>query len=140
MKVQEIWTSLDFEVMGWHDSRIYSITLPDENFQLAFDIDYTFKWERSSGSIVGFWVSPCDLIFKNISHFKMEVDYSDTNLLFISDIRRRNERLTPNRKFTQWDYEIECDAGLITFSSIGFEQKVRKQPVLSESQDLDIHR
>ena len=140
MKVRECWLDSDFADMGWHDSRLYAVVLPDEEFKLTLDIDYIFKWEKSSDSVTGFWVSPCDLIFSNVSNFKVEIDFGNTNLLFISDIKRTNERLTPNGKYTEWDYEIECDNGLISFSATGFEQRVRKQPVLSESQDLDKNR
>lgn len=136
MKVKEIWSTPDFEEMGWHDGRLYSIVVPDEDFKLTLDIDYIFKWERSADEYKGFWVSPCDLIFKNVSGFKAAIDYKDRNLLFISGIKRSNMRLTPNKKFTEWDFEIECDNGVISFAATGFEQSVRKQPVLSESQDL----
>ncbi len=40
---KSIWTDLDFENMGWHDSRIHSVAF-GENFELIFDIDYIFKW------------------------------------------------------------------------------------------------
>lgn len=137
MNVRECWSDSDFSDMGWHDSRLYVVALPNEEFKLALNIDYIFKWEKLPDSATEFWVSPCDLIFNNVSNFKMDVDFKDTNLLFISDIKRTNKKLTPNKKFTDWDYEIECDNGVISFSATGFEQRVRKQPVLSASQDLD---
>src|SRR5919197_519327 len=34
-----IWMESDFDVMGWHDSRIYGIALFPENGEIAFDID-----------------------------------------------------------------------------------------------------
>lgn len=140
MKVRELWSDSDFPDMGWHDSRLYSLSIPDEKFRLTLDVDYIFKWEKSSNSVTGFWVSPCDLIFLNVSNFGIEVDLKNTNLLFISDIKRSNERLTPNGKFTEWSYEIECDNGSIYFSSTGYEQRIRKQPILSETQDLNFNR
>ena len=140
MKIKDIWSDSDFADMGWDQSRLYSIAIPDENFKLVLDIDYIFKWQREGSSYSGFWVSPCNLIFHNVSGFKSEIDYKDNNLLFVSEIRRSNERLTPNKMFTAWDYEIECDNGSISFSATGFEQTVRKQPVLSETLDLNKNR
>lgn len=140
MKVREIWSDSDFADMGWNDNRVYSIVIPDEDFKLSLDIDYIFKWEKDRDTYSGFWVSPCNLTFFNVSGFKSEIDYKDRNLLFISEIKRSNERLAPNKKFMVWDYEIECDNGLISFSATGFEQVVRTQPVLSESLDLDKNR
>ena len=139
-KVKEHWLNPEFDGLGWHDGRLYSITVPDEDFKLKLDIDYIFEWERKDNEVVGFWVSPCDLIFFNVANFKMEINYKDGNLLFVSEIRRSNERLTPNKKYTQWDFEIECDNGMLSFSATGFEQHVRKRPVLSETQDLDKNR
>lgn len=140
MYVKTIWTNSDFESMGWHDCRLYGFVIPDEDFKLSFDIDYIFKWEKSSGKVTGYWVSPCDLVFESVSNFKVEMDFKDSMLLFIININRTNKRSTPNGKLTEWDYEIECDNGLISFSSIGCNQRVRKQPILSASQDLNKDR
>ncbi len=136
MDVKSLWSDQDFQYMGWHDSRIYSLMLPDEDFRISLDIDYIFKWERS-GEKQGFLVSPCNLEFINVSSFKVDIDYNDSMLIFISEIKRFNERLTPNGKLTHWDFEIECDCGSIYFSATGFEQKVRSQPILSKTQDLN---
>ena len=134
--VKEVWRDDDFDEMGWHDSRLYELSFPDEEFQIKFDIDYIFKWEKSSGSITGFWVSPCDLIFENVANFCVDIDFKNNTLIFISEIKRTNKRSTPNGRLVEWDYEMECDNGLIRFSSTGFKQRIRKQPILSESQDL----
>ncbi|TXL06192.1 hypothetical protein BMR08_15615, partial [Methylococcaceae bacterium CS2] len=104
------------------------------------DIDYIFKWAKNDAEQKGFWVSPCELLFFNVAGLKIDVDFQDNMLLCISDIRRKNERLTPNGKVIEWDFEIECDHGLILFSATGFEQRVRTQPVLSETQDLNENR
>ena len=119
--------------MGWHDCRIYSVALPDEDFCLKLDIDYIFRWEEQSDNRYSFWVSPCDLVFQNVSEFSVSLNYGNNMLLFISDL---NQWLSPNGKMTEWDYEIECDQGTIAFSATGFEQVVRSQPKASETQDL----
>jgi len=135
MDVKEIWTDSEFDDLGWHDCRLYRMQFPDENFRLSFDIDYIFKWEKVSEHFK-FWVAPCDLMFSDVSGLKINVDYKDSMLMFISEVKRSNPRLSPNGKVTIWDFLIECDNGQIIFSSTGFRQTIRSQPVLSESQDL----
>jgi len=137
MQVKDIWEDSDFESMGWHDARLYSISFPDDEFRFNLSIDYIFQWDKE-GDHFKFWVSPCDMTFENVSNFKANVDFRDTMLIFISDLKRSNPRLSPNGKMTIWDYVIECDNGEISFSATGFEQKVKAQPVLSETQDLKV--
>lgn len=137
MDVKELWETEDFEEMGWHDARIYSIVVPGEDYKLKLDIDYIFKWELK-GEFFNFWVSPCSLSFLDVSDLKINIDFKNNLMLFISDINRFNERLSPKGKFTVWDYEIECDNGMISFSATGYEQQVRKPPVFSEGQWLTI--
>ena len=128
MKVKDRWTDADFDQMGWHDCRLYSLAFPNEDFCLKLDIDYIFRWDKLTDGSFCFWVSPCDLIFRNVSDFKAEVDFANYMQLFISDLRRHNARPSPNGGVTLWDYEIECDHGQISFTATGFEQLVRKQP------------
>jgi hypothetical protein len=137
MKTKDLWTDSDFEAMGWHDCRFYAVTLPDEQFQMKLDIDYIFALDESMSEDLKFWVSPCDLIFENISQFKINVDFEDSMLLFIGDIKRTNPRLSPNKKVTIWDYFINCDNGSVSFSATGFKQILRAAPVLSKTQDLN---
>lgn len=135
MDVKEIWTDSEFDDLGWHDCRLYAIKFPDENLKLSFDIDYIFKWEKVSEHFK-FWVAPCDLVFSDVLGLKINMDYKDSIPMYISEVKRSNPRISPNGKVTIWDYFIECDIGQIFFSSTGFQQKIRSQPVLSESQDL----
>ncbi|RUM26487.1 hypothetical protein EFQ99_09560 [Rhizobium vallis] len=134
---KEVWADADFDVMGWHDCRLYSISLPTENFEFKIDIDYIFKLERREERFVGFWVSECDLTFHHVSDFKISIQPENTFPTIISDITRKKVRPTPSGKLFVWNYEVELDKGVISFSSTGFTQKLRSQPVFSESQDLN---
>ncbi|QWW68956.1 hypothetical protein [Rhizobium sp. WYJ-E13] len=136
MVEKEIWTNEDFDVMGWHDCRLYSISLPNESFDLKIDIDYIFKWEKRGDRFFGFWVSECDLTFHQVFDFKITIEPENTTPTIISDITRKNVRPTPSGELFVWDYEIELDKGVICFSATGFTQKLRSQPVFSESQNL----
>ena len=124
--------------MGWHDCRLYSVSLPNENFEFKIDIDYIFKWERRGDLFIGFWVSECDLSFHHVSDFKIAIEPENTFPTIIADITRKNTRSTPIGDLFVWDYEIKLDNGVIRFSATGFTQKLRSQPILSETQDLKI--
>jgi hypothetical protein len=137
MEVKNIWTEIDFEVMGWHDSRLYSIKFPDDNFQLKFDIDYIFQWIQEDKNSFKFWISPSNLIFNNVNNLKINIDFRNFIGLTILDIERGNSRMSPNGKITIWDYVIETDNGVISFSSTGFQQEIREQPVLSNTQYIE---
>jgi hypothetical protein len=137
MLEKEVWTDEDFDIMGWHDSRLYSFSMPNEKFEFALDIDYIFKWEKSGDQYLGFWVSASDIVFHNVSDFRIEIDQGQALLCFIMDLTRKNSRLSPNGKCTLWDYEIELDTGAISFTSTGFIQRLKHQPILSETQSLD---
>lgn len=137
MNVKNIWTDADFEEMGWHDSYLYSVSFPDQNQKLIFDIDYIFKWVLDETSnLYSFWVSPSTLTFLNVMNLKIDIDFQNSVGLDISDINRLNPRLSPNGKFTLWDYSICTDKGSITFESTGYIQNIKEQPILSDSQVL----
>ena len=139
MNIKNIWTEKDFETMGWHDCRIYSISLPNEKYELIFNIDYIFSWEKFSEVDSKYLVSPCKLVFFNVFNLKLSVDFENSLKTFITDLTRENKRLSPNGKLIIWDYIIELDnGGLITFSSTGFKQIVKSEPVLIETQDLEL--
>lgn len=137
IELKSNWSDKDFDEMGWHDARLYAISFPDEKFKLALRLDYILKWDRSSGEGVKFWVSPSELVFSDVSRFKVNIDFEDNMLLFIKEIKRYNPQPSPNGKVTLWDFFIELDNGVISFTSTGFEQNMLKQPVLSDTQDLN---
>jgi hypothetical protein len=137
MDIKELWTDAEFDQMGWHDCRIYSLQFPNEEFQLKLEIDYIFRWEKLPNGSFRFWVSPCDLVFRNVSDFKAEIDFKNHMQLFILDLMRTNARPSPNGQVILWDYEIDCDVGVIRFTATGFEQHVRAQPrPIGPEQDL----
>lgn len=51
---------------------------------------------------------------------------------YISEIERKNSILSPNKKYTIWNYRIITDKGDINFTSTGFEQIALKTPVWSD--------
>jgi len=136
MEVKEIWTSDDFEVMGWHDSRLYQMKFPNEDYNFVLYIDYIFKWEKQQDDSFKFWVSPCELKFLNISDLKLNLSFDNFSEIFVSEIKKQEIGLTPNEKMIEWKYIIETDRGNIEFLSTGYIMKVISEPILSESQDM----
>lgn len=139
MKVKKIWDNKDFEVMGWHDSRLYSVSFPDENFELKFSLDYIFKTEKINDSAYNFWVSRCSLVFKNVSDVQINLYFENSIGIDVQELKRTNNRKSPNGKSTIWDYILETDKGNIQFSATGFVQKMLFDPRKTESMDLGIN-
>jgi len=138
MKVKEIWTEQDFEQMGWHDSHVYNVSFPNKELEFCLDIDYLFKWvlDSSKTNLYKFWVSPCVLVFFNVSNLKISIEFKDSIGLDILDINRNESFLYLEKKITFWNFEILTDKGTISFESSGYKQIVRKQPILNQSQVL----
>ena len=137
MDVKELWTDADFDQMGWHDCRIYSVRFPDNEHRLMLDIDYIFRWDKLPEDSFRFWVSPCELVFRNVSDLKAGIDFKNYMQLFIMELKRGNPHPSPYGQVTLWDYEIDCDNGRISFAASGFEQLVREQPrPVGPEQDL----
>jgi hypothetical protein len=132
----EIWTDADFAEMGWHDAALYSMSFPQANCTIGFDIDYIFEWHWQDDAVRGWDVAPCTLKFHDVSDLKLSLDWQMLGDTSIQDITRQNSRLSPNGKFILWDYQIELDVGAIQFTATGFTQTVRSPPVFSDSQQL----
>lgn len=136
MNYREIWTDADFVDMGWHDAVIYSMSFPQANYAIRFDIDYIFKWHWEREAVRGWDVAPCTLEFNNVSDLRVSLNWQTRGDTSIQDITRKNSRLSPNGKIMLWDYQIELDVGDLSFTATGYTQTVRKPPIFSPSQAL----
>ncbi|GLR61138.1 hypothetical protein [Rhizobium indigoferae] len=136
MNYREIWTDADFVDMGWHDALIYSMSFPQANYAIRFDIDYIFKWHWEREAVRGWDVAPCTLEFNNVSDLSVSLSWPTQGDTSIHHITRKNSRLSPNGKIMLWDYQIELDVGDLSFTATGFTQTVRKPPIFSTSQAL----
>ncbi|MCM2477791.1 hypothetical protein HGO38_30560 [Rhizobium sp. CG5] len=133
---RDVWTDADFPDMGWHDACVYSLSFPQANQSVTFDIDYIFKWHWEGEMVRGWDVAPCTLEFTNVSNLKIALSWEDQGDTTIQNITRNNCRPTPNKKLTIWDYVVELDVGHLTFSATGYTQTSRMRPVFSTSQSL----
>ncbi len=136
MKVKEKWTNKDFNEMGWLDSRLYQIKFPDEEFDFTIYLDYIFKWEEQEDGFFKFWVSPCEMVFKNVSDLDINISFAKSIGIDIDNIKREKIGLTPNGKMINWKFSIETDKGFIELVATDFEMNLISQPILSNGQDL----
>jgi hypothetical protein len=136
MNYKVIWTEADFADMAWHDAVLYSMSFPQADHLIRFDIDYIFNWHWEHETVSGWDVAPCTLEFNDVSNLKISLDWERQGDTSIQNIMRNNSRPSPNGKFILWDYQIELDVGELSFTATGFTQALRKQPSFSASQSL----
>ena len=138
-----LWTESDFEVMEWHDSRIYALAFAPEKSEIIFDIDYIFQWipPKDGQTSFSFWVSPATLVFENVCNIEFDLGLNDGELE-ISDIKRENAGAPRNAPFIgkneEWIWTIECQQGEIKFRSAGYQMHVRTQPEFGNQQTLNL--
>lgn len=135
MEVKEKWVDDDFDEMGWHDSRLYQVKFPNEECDFILYLDYIFKWVEHK-NYFNFWVSPSELIFKNVTSLNINVCFKQAVGVNIENIEREKLGLTPNKKMTYWKYTIITDKGNIELISTNFEMNIISQPILTKSQDM----
>jgi hypothetical protein len=133
---KNIWTQDDFEIMGWHDSNIYGLTIEkgEDNWtaDLLLDIDYIFKWIQPvpPAQTFTFWIAPCTLIFKETFdlHMDFAIDGGCLDLLEIADLYLTIKTEQEKNKYI-YEWTIELQQGQIKLKSYGFEQIVRQRPI-----------
>lgn len=139
MNIKEKWDDNDFSELSWHDSTIYSISFPNDELLLNLDIDYIFEWILNDESnLFEFYISPCILAFYDILNLNININFENSTGICIDDILRENPILSPNGKYTVWNYKIQTDKGYISFTSTGFDLILRQPPILSK--DISLKR
>lgn len=137
-----IWTERDFDQMGWHDAQIHGMCFQEKEGNwtgdLAFDIDYIFKWVNPAEfeKYFTFWIAPCTLIFHDVIGLKINIDTADYSLepIDIADIKME---VIKNGDLYEYNFEVELHIGQIAFKSYkGYTQTVRMLPKRVEQQIL----
>jgi hypothetical protein len=136
MEYKSTWTEADFCDMGWHDAVIYSMSFPQADCLIRFDIDYIFEWHWGRGKVNGWDIAPCTLEFNGVSDLKIAVDWKDQGDTWIQNISRDNSHTSPNGDVVLWNYKIELDIGEINFIATGYTQILRMKPIFSDSLTL----
>ncbi|MGZ3305841.1 MAG: hypothetical protein ACXU8U_08265 [Asticcacaulis sp.] len=139
---KSVWTTVDFDLMGWHDCRVHGLALDVKNNRLLVDIDYIFKWiDPPPGEIYySFWVSPCTLVFENVYDLKIDVADASVDILAITreDVGRpRNADFIGKEE--EWTWILDCVSGNIQLRSVGYKQYVRALPRHITEQHFDLN-
>ncbi len=136
-----IWTDADYDQMGWHDGRIYAVSMLPETSELLLDIDYIFDTATGNDGFYDSYVSPCTLVFENVHTLEFDIGSADCRLE-ITNLTRTNPVKPINFKHIQqdveWSWLIDCPQGEIRLSSIGFKQYVRRLPARIKTQHLGL--
>jgi hypothetical protein len=136
---KSLWTHDDFEVMGWHDARLYSFTftvLP-ESFELLMDLDYITKGVHPIPPEISFsfWISPVTLVFHEVQNISAVLEKNELGEVEVLDLTR-----LPASSGLGWRWRFELDSGEISFDASGYTQYFREEPVLSTEQHLGLDR
>ena len=130
-----LWTSDDFEVMGWHDSRVWAMVAAEESYEFALDLDYIFKWVHPGPgeTYFKFWVAPVTMVFENAYDISIEIESSQGGIE-VADLHREEPKPTPNGALTDHLYRFECQEGEISLRATGYRLYVRLEPRLMQGQ------
>jgi hypothetical protein len=101
-----IWTEDDFDIMGWHDSKIHALAFVPEDFEIAFDIDYIFQWihPKPNETYFKFWVAPATLVFENVHDVEFDIE-SYNGDLEIDGVTRKDPGKPLNAQFIGKDVD-----------------------------------
>jgi len=147
------WTEADFEQLSWHDCHVWGIEFrvgaPAENdwtSDLAFDIDYIVEWVSGSDGRVRFRLAPATLVFHGVTDPTLNIDWLSSGfqialqLPSISRITRDrvvDQKVYLDRPYYRYRIQLNApEAGTIEFGGVGFTQRLRGIPVLSDDQVL----
>jgi hypothetical protein len=134
-----LWTSDDFEVMGWHDSRVWAMVAAEESFEFAMDLDYIFKWVHPAPgeTYFKFWVAPVTMVFENAHDIRIEIESSQGGIE-VADLHREEPKPTPSGALTDYQYRFECQEGTISLRATGYRLYVRSEPRLMQGQSFSL--
>jgi hypothetical protein len=134
-----LWAADDFEVMGWHDSRVWAMVADEEKFEFAVDLDYIFKWVHPElgETYFKFWVAPVTMVFENAYDVTIDIE-SRQGGIEVADLHREEPKPTPNGALTDYLFRFECQEGEISLRATGYRMYVRLEPRLMQGQCLSL--
>lgn len=71
-----IWTEDDFEIMGWHEAKVWGMLANPDVREYLMDLDYIFEWVhfKDGAKHFKFWVSPATMVFQNAYNVKINIE------------------------------------------------------------------
>jgi hypothetical protein len=137
-----LWTDQDFEVMGWHDTRIHAVAFFPEAFELALDIDYIFQWidPRENEAHFTFWVAPATWVFEGVYELRFDTECDFGEAFEIDSVERSDAKAVSYEESGRhdWLWKIETQQGLISLRSVGYKQYIRGNAIHTPLQFLEI--
>jgi hypothetical protein len=132
------WHTEDFSALSWHDVHVHGIRFAsfsehNRSADLALDIDYILKWERSASQLL-FTICRAELVFHDTVGLKMELDYLSPAAgmcpFAIDGIQREPLDLSTERKSFRWHIDINWPDGTLEFEASGFTQTLLGSPIV----------
>ena len=135
------WDDSDFELMGWHDARIWSMLADTDAFEFLLDLDYIFKWVQpgEGETYFSFWVAPVTMVFENAHTVRIDIE-SQLGEIEVADLHREVPEPTRTGDAVQHTYRFECQEGELSLKATGFKMFVRQAPVLLQRQSLSLQQ
>ncbi len=137
-QTKSVYTTEDFESLGFHDCYVHGIRWISSSYSLLLDLDYIVEWIESEGRYK-FWLAPAELSFEYASEVKMSLDWTKLAMeCQIQDVHKRDRRTTPNGSDDyNWEIEFARPYGSIDLWATGFELRIQAAPELREVQYLN---
>lgn len=136
---KSVWTEQDYEVMGWHDCRLWAMVADIDAFEFSLDLDYIFKWVQPGPgeTYFKFWVCPVTMVFENAHRVSINIE-SQQGFIEIDHLHREEESKLEHGRLTEHLYRFECQEGQVSLRATGYKMFVRQPPRLTQGQYLDI--
>lgn len=130
---KSLWTADDFDVMGWHDCRVWAMVADEDQYEFAMDLDYIFKWvhPEPGQAYYKFWVAPVTMVFENAFDIKINIT-SRQGGIDVEDIYREDPQ--SHGSLTDYLFRMQCHEGEISLRASGYQLYVRKEPRLLAGQ------
>lgn len=133
-----VWTEQDYEVMGWHDCRLWAMVADTEAFEFSLDIDYIFQWVKPGPgeTYFKFWICPVTMVFENAHTVRINIE-SQLGFIELDHLHKEEERKNEYTGLIEHLYRFECQEGEVSLRASGYKMYVRQLPRLTQAQSLD---
>lgn len=125
---KQVWTTEDYEDMGWHDSVIYGINFHPEHDHIKFDIDYCLGHVPINDVSFKQCTAACDLVFHDPSELSLNLQQTPFPLE-IEDLYLSYNGTYPSGS-DRWAVRIVTRWGEISFKATGFTQTLTSKLVV----------
>lgn len=119
--IKTVWTTADYVDMGWHDSRLHSVSFLDENFKFSIDLDYPIRSKNFEKILL-----PARMIFHDAFDISMKLEAKNMIGIYIRELTLRRAGRSPNGKIDMYQCTIDTDVGKIGLTTSGFEMTFLK--------------